>query len=81
MTTQPTTVPEPANPPSRLGTAVERHAMVMAVVSAVLVLAIGAVLLFVLKPTGGLRLILPALAIGGAWLAWNRSLGKVRRRK
>jgi Mlc titration factor MtfA (ptsG expression regulator) len=53
----------------------------MAIVSAVLVLAIGAALLLVLRPTGGLRLFLVAAAIGGAWLAWNRSLGKIRRRR
>jgi hypothetical protein len=69
------------NPPTRLGTAAERHAQILAVVSAVLVLAIGAVLVVVLRPTGGLALTLGAATVFGTWLAWNRALRKVRRRK
>jgi Mlc titration factor MtfA (ptsG expression regulator) len=53
----------------------------MAVVSSVLVLAVGALMILVLRPTGGWSLTLAAIAVVGAWLAWNRSLGKVRRRK
>ena len=71
----------PRNQPSRLGTAAERHALILAVVSAVLVLVVGALLVLVLRPTGGLRLTLVVIAVGGAWLAWNRSLRKIRRRK
>jgi len=81
MNEQPTPGTASANQPSRLGTAAERHALIMAVVSAGLVLAVGALLALVLRPTGGLRLTLALIAVGGAWLVWNRSLSKVRRRK
>ena len=81
MNAQPASATTPSNQPSRLGTVAERHSLILAAVSAVLVLAIGALFVLVLRPTGGLGLTLVVITVGGAWLAWNRSLRKVRRRK
>lgn len=67
--------------PSRLGTGAERHATIMAVVSAVLVLVSGILVMVGFRPTGGPGLTIILATIAGAWLAWSRSLGKVRRRK
>jgi len=71
----------PLSQPSRLGTAAERHALIMAAVSALLILAVGAVVYVVLRPAGGLFLTLAAATVFVAWLTWSRSLRKVRRRK
>lgn len=81
MTDPQKTTTEPSSPPSRLGTAAERHALIIAIVSAVLVLAAGTLLMLYLRPGGGLGMMLVAATIGGAWMAWDRAQGKVRRRK
>ena len=71
----------PPTKPSRLGTAVERHAMIMAAVSVALILVSGILVMIALRPTGGPRLTIILIIAAGAWLAWSRSLRKVRRRK
>lgn len=81
MTGQPTLRTKQPIHPTRLGTSAERHAQILAAVSAVLVLAIGALLMMVLRPSGGLGLTLAATTVVGAWLVWNRAQRKVRRRK
>lgn len=75
------TLTDPPRTPARLGTAAERHAMILAAVASGLILAVGALLAFLLRPTGVPALGLAAIAAGAAWLAWNRSLRKVRRRR
>ncbi|MBU8869505.1 MAG: zinc-dependent peptidase [Gemmatimonadales bacterium] len=72
---------KPPTNPSGLGTAAERHAMIIAVVSTALVLVSGIVVLVGFHPTGGLRLTVFLTMAVGAWLAWSHSLRKVRRRK
>ncbi len=74
-------VGEPPTMPSRLGTGAERHAIIMAVVSAALVLVSGILVMVGFRPTGGLGLTIMLTTIAGAWLAWSRSMRKVRRRK
>lgn len=70
-----------ADRPSRLGTAAERHALIMALVSAAAILAIGALFYVLLRPTGGLGLALGGVTGVVAWIVASRSLRKVRRRK
>ncbi len=72
---------EPAAPPSRLGTGAERHAMITAIVTAGLVLVGGVLIMIGFRPTGGAGLTVGLVTLAGAWFAWSRSLGKVRRRK
>lgn len=81
MTQHPASATPLPNQPSRLGTAAERHARIMAAVSAALVFTIGGLLLLILRPSMGMSLSLGAITVGGAWLAWNRALRKIRRRK
>jgi Mlc titration factor MtfA (ptsG expression regulator) len=68
-------------PPTRLGTAAERHARILAIVSSALVLGLGALAMVLLRPDAGAGLVLVAITVAGAWFAWTRSLRKVRRRK
>jgi Mlc titration factor MtfA (ptsG expression regulator) len=74
------TAPAPPTP-TRLGTAAERHAIIMAVVSAAAFLFMGALLIVAMRPGTGQSLVIGTIAVVGAWLAWNKSLQKVRRRK
>lgn len=69
------------NQPARLGTAAERHALIMAIVSSTVVVVVGGLLMMVFKPTAALVVIFAAVTLGVAWMVWNRSLRKLRRRK
>jgi hypothetical protein len=53
----------------------------MAVVSAAAFLFMGALLIVAMRPGTGQSLVIGTIAVVGAWLAWNKSLQKVRRRK
>ena len=81
MESESTSTTVPSAQPTRLGTAAERHALILAIVTSVLILVAGGLLWYFLRPTGGWLLSLGIVATGGAWTAWNRSLGKVRCRK